>query len=196
MASRRWAAWPSPLLEGKFRARRDRPRWPTIHGVENRTMELMLDAPIIPDHGLGGLELRANIWELNNFLSAFGVWEKRAFDLVSPYVAEYRLADGIIALNVDVRNGRIAKMSAFDGYQGYLFGTVKVGMKVSNACRLDSRLYYDEAEGLILCSGIEGVALALVEVDPDPLHVLESNIHSITVFAHEILTISGAEGKW
>ncbi len=57
-------------------------------------------------------------------------------------------------------------------------------------------IYYDEAEGLVLVRGSEGVSTDLPEPDPDPATVPSSRIAAISVYAREITNPNGTNGSW
>ena len=153
---------------------------------------LDLDAPIVPDEGLGGLTLRRPFREVARELAELlGPREP-----VTPTEARYRLGRGEVELAVDVRNGRVFKLIARHGYGGTLFGAIRVGMTVRDAIRLEPRLDYDEAEGALVCRGVDGLQIDLDDPDPPPDLVPDLTIDAISVFAREIATLRGQEGDW
>ncbi len=162
-----------------------------------KTLSLTADSPIVPNQGLGGLRLRSSLAEIQGLLDAHYVQQlpdRAWYRLERPFEAVYRV--GPVESAADVRNGKIFRLSAFAGYRGKLFGQIEVGMIVRDAMALDPRLYYDEAEELLLFRGAEGVSLDLPEVDPDPADVPNCPIHAISVFAREITTPDGLAGRW
>lgn len=158
--------------------------------------ELELDAPILPNEGLGGWRLRAKLSEMQHSLSGLGITKAGSFKLVSPFDARYFLGMGEVAIAVDIRNGKIFMLSAGKGYKGALFRNVFVGMKVKDALVLEPRLYYDEAEEMLLCKGCLGVSIDISEIDPPLESVPETTITAINVFAEETRSLQGQEGKW
>jgi hypothetical protein len=160
-------------------------------------MEIRLDADIIPNESLGGLTLRSKIADLQQLIYPGG-WPpvEHSYELVRPFEARYYLADGAVTLAVDVRNGRIFKLSAGQGYTGTLFGRIKVGMRVSEAMSVEPRLYYDETEESILCKGIKGLTIDIPEIDPPAALVGNLNISAISVYADETNTWEGQWGHW
>jgi hypothetical protein len=155
---------------------------------------IQLDAPIVPDQGLGGVLLRTRVREIQDILVFPG--KNAKFRLVSLFEARYSLADGAIEIAVDVRNSKIFKLMARSGYQGLLFDKIRVGLTVREAMALVPALYYDETEEMILCKGYPGVSLDVLEVDPSPERVPDMTIDSINVFASEIAALDGQEGAW
>ncbi len=128
--------------------------------------DLQLGAEIVPNQGLGGLSLGLNIGELEDLLFGLGTWKEGSFKLASPFEARYRLGRGEIEVAVDVRNGKVFKLTVYAGYQGKLFNEIIVGMTVRQAMQVEPRLFYDEAEESIFCEGVSGLSLDVPEVDP------------------------------
>jgi hypothetical protein len=163
-----------------------------IHGVH-------IDAPILPNQALGGIELRTSLLDIQDMLLAqyvrlVSVLDHTWYGMYHLFEARYHI--GPVSIAVDVRNGKIFKLIAHEGYQGKLFGTIAVGMRVQDALDLEPRLYFDEAEGLILCQGVDGVVIDVDEDDPDPAMVPSKFIHAISVEATEVWTRPGFEGSW
>lgn len=164
--------------------------------TEYRQTDLSIDAEITPNQGLGGLSLRSSIRELDSLISGLGVWMEGSYKLVSPFEARYRFGKGEIEAAVDVRNGKIFKLTAYAGYEGKLFNEIKVGMRVRQAMQLEPRLFYSEAEEKILCAGIQGLAVDVPDIDPLPELVEEMVIYAISVYAEEIMSAQGMKGDW
>lgn len=199
MASWRWTPWSQPLLESKQSTGRYNPH--TSVGIidSEASMEntkLQLDAEIIPNHGLGNLKLRLSICDLVELVTGLGVYKSGSFYLASPFEARYRLGEGQVEIAVDVRNGKVFKLIAYAGYKGKLFNKITVGMQVHQAMKLEPRLFYDEAEEVILCRGVQGLTIDIPEIDPPPNLVPEMEIKAISVFAEEINTLQGMKGHW
>ena len=150
-------------------------------------------APIVADKSLGGLALRVRLYDIQDLV---GSLLADSCQLKSCFEAEYSLAGGKIGVAVDVRNGKVFRLTAYQGYEGKLFGSIRVGTSVGEAFSLEPKLYYDEAEELILCRGICGVSLEVQGIDPDPEAVPAMTIEAISVFAEEIDTQQGMRGIW
>lgn len=159
-------------------------------------LDLHLGADILPNQGLGGLTLRSNIRDFENLLSGLGVWQEGSFKLVSPFEARYTFGNGAIEVAVDVRNGKVFKLTAYAGYQGRLFNKITVGMSVQHAMKLEPRLFYDEAEEVIFCKDVQGLVIDIPEIDPPPNLVQKMTIYAISVYAEEIMTGPGLKGEW
>lgn len=155
-----------------------------------------VDAPIIPNHSLGGFTLRNPIRDYQEHFTTLAVAGEMVYKLPRLFEARYQLAHGAIAVACDVRNGKIFRVSAYEGYQGLLFDKIALGMSVREAIALVPELYYDEAEETILCKGCEGVALDVQEIDPPPELVKDLTLHAINVFAPEIMNRRGQDGVW
>jgi hypothetical protein len=159
-------------------------------------MNLDIYADIIPNQGLGGLQLRIPVRAIQELLDSLGVLREGSYQLVAPFEARYRLAGGAVEVAVDIRNGKVFKLIAHAGYKGALFGRVTVGMRVRDAIAVEPRLYYNPAEEFICCEGVSGLAIDLPVIDPLPREVPELIISSIAVYASEIATLQGQEGDW
>jgi hypothetical protein len=144
------------------------------------------DAPIVPNVGLGGLELRRPIAEIAPLLNRLpGRYTRKDWVEVDP-PWEIRYLLGAVMVAADVRTGMIFKLSALEGYTGLLFDEISVGMTVRDAQRLEPQLYYDEGRELLLVRDTPGVSLDVPEIDPDPAEVPAMRISAISVFAAEI----------
>jgi hypothetical protein len=122
------------------------------------------DDYIAPNEGLGGLKLRTPLKELEHLLWAFDVRrgsDQGWYEFVGLYEARYDL--GPVAIGVDVRNGKVFKLIAQEGYAGKLFGAIEVGMNVGEAMSLEPRLFYDEVEEGLYVRGCAGVTLDVAE---------------------------------
>lgn len=155
-----------------------------------------LHADIIPNEGLSGLKLREHISILDRAILNLECSSMGEYKLVKPYEAEYSFSEGQVKVGVDIRNGRIFKLIAAEGYKGKLFNKIYVGMTVKQLFELDSRFYYDEAKEAIFCKGIEGLLLDVQEIDPLPSKVVDMKINAISVYAKEIDTPKGQAGDW
>jgi hypothetical protein len=161
-----------------------------------RYPDMDVNAPIIPNQGLGGMSLRTKIIDIQDIFLGLGITEAGHFNLKFPFDARYYLGKGEIVVCVDVRNGKIFMLSACEGYKGVLWEKIFVGMKVKDALALEPRLYYDEAEELILCKDCPGLSIDISEIDPPVELVPELPITAINVYADEIWTSPGQKGRW
>ena len=157
-------------------------------------LKLDLDADIFPNEGLGGLKLRVNVSRLER-IEGFP-FKQDSYYLVSPFEARYRLGEGAIEAAVDIRSGKVFKLSAMSGYSGKLFGKIFVGMPIKEAMKIEPGFFYDEAEEVIVCKGVPGLTIDIPEIDPPVEKVPHMSIYAISVFVENILTLSGQEGNW
>lgn len=159
-------------------------------------LSLQLNAPIIPNEELGGLKLRTKIVDVQELVTGLGLYKSGSYKLTSPFEARYTLENGEIEVAVDVRNGKIFKLIAGQGYQGLLFSKISVGLLVQDALTFEPDLYYNEAEEAILHKNCDGVVIDVPEIDPFPDLVPKLNISAISVFAVEIYKNDGQKGYW
>ncbi len=164
--------------------------------MKTQSIRLQIDAEIIPATSLGGFTLGTPVRDIQELITGLGVWKAGSYQLVLPFEARYTFGEGTIALSVDVRNGKIFKIIAGVGYKGLLFNKIAPGILVGQAMQLEPRLYYSEAEEVILCKGISGLTLNVAEIDP-PAHLVPNlAISAISVIAEEAFTASGQAGYW
>lgn len=159
-------------------------------------MVIDANAPILPSAELGGVIVGSPLRDYNDLLLPLAHTGKIGFSLRSMFEASYRLASGTVEIVVDVRNGKVFRITAHSGYHGKLFGAIHVGMPVAAAMEIEPALYYDEAEELIFCRDVPGVSLDVSEIDPPPERVKELEIIAISVFAPVIETSAGQRGDW
>lgn len=158
--------------------------------------DLSIYADIVPDRGLGNLALRTHISKLYDLISGLGQWKEGSCNLISPYEAIFRPGKGEIEISVDIRNGKVFKLTASDGYKGKLFGQIGVGMNIGQLISSFPDFYYYEAEEYIACKGVSGIALSISETDP-PLEKLPYlSVSAISVYVREMDTIQGQKGEW
>jgi hypothetical protein len=154
------------------------------------------DGSIIPGQELGGVAVGTPFVRLANTLTEARVKNSVEYSMSTLFEASYYMRDFNVEIVVDVRNGKISRLTAREGYVGTLSNGVGVGTQVREAIRMEPRFYYDEAEELILCRGVPGIALELAAIDPYPDAVLEMPVHAISVYAAEIETVAGQQGMW
>jgi hypothetical protein len=146
-----------------------------------------IEAPIIPKQSLGGFKLRTHIEELEDIIFGLGVWKEGSCKLMPPFEARYTFGKGEVEIAVDVRNGKIFRISAHTGYKGKLFNQIGIGMPVREVFELEPKLYYDEPEEMILHHDILGISLDIFDIDPPPALVPNMNIDAISVYDVEAI---------
>jgi hypothetical protein len=152
-------------------------------------------APIVPNRGLGGLQLRVSLASLQSFLAGLGVFDRGAYGLVAPFDARYRMDDYCVEIAADPRNGRVFRLSALPGYEGLLLGGIRVGMSVQDAIRI-APFELNEMEGVLELTSAPGVVLEVDDPDPDPRLLARLPVARISVFAVEIESLAGQSGEW
>lgn len=157
---------------------------------------ISLASAILPNESLGGLKVRTPLADIQDLFLGLGLYKKGECRLVAPFEARYRLGEGEIEVSVDIRNGKIFKLTAGPGYQGLLCGKIGVGMEAGEAMQREPSLRYDEAEEAIVYDGCPGVLLDVPEVDPHPEAVPAMTISAISVYAAEAFTPAGQRGDW
>jgi hypothetical protein len=153
-------------------------------------------APIVPNTGLGGFELRRNIRDYEGIIGCYFFRDMLRLTLGDPSHASYTFAGSGVGVDVDVRNGKTFRIVAHEGYESALFGKIRVGMNAGDAMRHSPHLCWDEAEGEIHSRTERGVYLDVGGVIfPD--EVPKMSIRFIAVYAPETReTLRGASGDW
>jgi hypothetical protein len=153
-------------------------------------------AEIMANRSLGGLDLRRPLLDVQEELSSLGTARPGSYQLVAPFEAWYKVDDSSIEIAVDVRNGKIFKLIAREGYEGMLFGGIKVGSRFSDALCFDGSLYYDEVDEIALSKNFPGLSMDLSAPIDDLTDVALVTIVAIAVFAEEIDSLAGQRGIW
>lgn len=153
-------------------------------------------APIVPNRGLGGIDLRTPIRHLNDYIPLLGVALDGSFFLRHPFEAVYSVCENSIQICVDVRNGKIFKLTALAGYGGKLVPGLTVGMTVREAMKVDHFVYYNESLEVLQIRNRIGISMDLPVVDPPVEKVQDLAISAISVYAEECFTPAGQRGDW
>jgi hypothetical protein len=155
-----------------------------------------LDAPILPGQTLGEIELGVPVRSYSEELLRADLRGKLEYRMRGLFEVNYLLENGAIEVGVDVRNGKIARVTARRGYTGLLKGGIRIGITAGEAMGINQELYYDEASELILSRVCPGLSLEVTEIDPLPQLVPRLKISAISVY-HPILdTQAGQTGEW
>ncbi|SDZ27124.1 hypothetical protein [Thermoactinomyces sp. DSM 45892] len=147
-----------------------------------------LKAPIIPAESMGGFQLREHIKTYEDVISWFGIissqitnqcstkyWEMRV-----PFQINYEIRDSLVLI-FNVLDGRLRHIIAYPSYKGTLFGEICMGMKISKAIQIDSRIEFDEEEEVYHIPEIPGLAIDTT-LDEDDVEVIDR----IAVFTEEV----------
>lgn len=143
--------------------------------------DIDISAPIIPGESIGGVPLYAHIRDYRDLVSSFKYYDETGKDISRSFFGtfdigyEYR---DVLTLVFSIINGKLLKIIAWKGYQGLLFGKIKVGMNIEEAMKLDLRIHYDEDHEYYYVKGENGIVLET--------EVLTKNIFAITVYVKEI----------
>lgn len=159
-------------------------------------MQVDIFAPIVPAVGLGGIALRQRLFDIQGTLVGLGVSKRGWCSMVGPFEARYYLGEGVVSFSVDVRNGKIFRVSAHPGYKGKLANGLWIGMPVQEAVELQPDIFYSEVDQTLLSSLHPGVAIDVDNIDPSPEEVLSMEIQAISVYVPELDTPAGQRGDW
>lgn len=128
-------------------------------------MKSDLKAEIIPNRSLGGIILRTPLKILLNDIERTYLLPKEFdYEIPNPGLVVYTFNNGI-TIDADIRAGKVRQIGSGINYDNDYYG-VRVGMKVSDAMNVLPELYYDEAESVIYCKGVEGIEFYLPYEDP------------------------------
>ena len=162
-----------------------------------------LDEPIIPGVGLGGLRVGTHLTQIQESIADMIDQRTNRVEVASLFEARYYVAEGAVAIGVDIRKGKIFRLSALAGYRGLLFGRIGVGMKVADAFVRIPALYHNDALGLIKYrdpdsdgADLTGMAIDVGVYDPPAQLVPSMTIHSISVTITNLDTVEGQRGTW
>ena len=146
------------------------------------------NAPIIPAKQLGMFAIGARLPTpiLSEFIPDAGNDKT--------YSKWYRVTDNTMRLLVDGRNGKIGQLVALDGYTGTLFDEIRVGMRVDDAMKRVSSLYYKQ--DALYCRGIDGLMLELSDTDIAITQIAQATISTITIFHPHTFTLHWLHGDW
>ena len=143
--------------------------------------DIDINAPIIPGESIGGIPLYSHIRDYKELINSLEYHNKMGKNISRSFYGtfdigyEYR---GIMTLVFSIINGKLLKIIAWKGYQGLLFGKIKVGMNIEEAIKLDSRIRYNEDREWYSVKDNKGIVL---ETD-----VLTKDIFAITVNVKEL----------
>ncbi len=122
-----------------------------------KTNVVVLDdgLPIVPDEGLGGIRLRSNVGDYEDIFFR----ESPKSGITGPFQVWYTPAGLHFQFAVDVRDGRIFMIKACPGYQGALFGNIRVGMSFAEARKLLPGLWPDPTDKQVYVRDCPGVVM-------------------------------------
>jgi hypothetical protein len=154
-------------------------------------------APIVPGESLGGIALRQHITALDEMIMKNYWMHPAEYDwYFMSHIHELTYRIGNISICIDVRNGKVFKLIAHEGYKGKLFGKIAVGMSIEDAMTACPDLHYDEDDWIVRSRQHEGIVIDAEEIDPDPATVGTLPIRGIAVFVPEAFSGTGLRGAW
>lgn len=145
-----------------------------------------LNADIIPSVSLGGFVIGRPISEYLDYLEKYYLLNKLDYFQTDIYSVQYIVTNVPVEVYVDIRDGRIYKISAVKGYKGKYADLIKVGMSAQKILELGKHFYYDECDQGIFSNEIDGIVFELNDEDPYYEEIESLNIEAITVFNPKI----------
>ncbi|CAM4448375.1 hypothetical protein [Paenibacillus tarimensis] len=142
---------------------------------------VLLNAPIIPWKGLGGLNLYSHISEYYSIIKNL----KEADALLGKSLVRYEIKDEVI-LWFNIFNGKLFKITALKNYTGKLFDVIHIGMPIDEVLEIEPSFEYDDFEE-VYCSP-KGI---YIETDP-----IEHTVLWISVYIKEIDNEDFDKGNW
>lgn len=133
-----------------------------------------INASIIPSKSLGGITLGKNIVDYQYFFDKYTV--KYVQDAI--FSVRYKLPDYHISISVDVRNGNIYKITAYNGYQGGMHG-IFIGDAIT---KIPASFTYDDCDEGYISKKTEGIIIHTDIDDPLPEELIGAKIGEIAVF--------------
>ncbi len=149
------------------------------------TEAIDIQAPILPNEGLGGVKLRTHIKEMYDLLNPHVYSHEWVYRFEGPFYVHYELKD-TIRFVFHVLNGKLIKIGALEKYQGHLFHKIGIGMKVGDAANIEPRLYLDAVEDVLYIKDVPGVALETENPYLSPEQDPHQKIIAITVYIAEM----------
>lgn len=152
-----------------------------------------LNAPIYPSESLGGFTLKTHISAYIEDIKSFSnidkeSWKDLSIDTIGPFVIRYTLQHKII-LRFDIVTGQLELISALEDYKGKLFGSIGIGSTISEALKVEPRLYYDEIDEGYFITGVDGIGIFLEDPYADHIANPSNKIVEISIFLKESLVL-------
>jgi hypothetical protein len=154
---------------------------------------LNLNAPIVPNKSMGGFDLQQHISHYVQDIKAFSNRDKDTLQdmssvLIGQFAINYTFENQII-LRFDIITGKLSLISALKGYKGKLFGNIGIGSTISEALKIESRLYYDEIDEGYYIEGVDGIGIFLDNSYADHNMMPDNKIIEISIFVKEMLIV-------
>lgn len=150
-------------------------------------MSIDISQPIIPAESAAGIRLGSNISDLSAYVD-FGKGDS-SFDGSTAY----ELFNGIVSVGVHNNSGKIFRVSAYYGYKGFLFDSLKPGMPIDSLL-ISPDWIFEDAEGGLLHRTHNGI-IVMSDLE-DPLS--ESELHGKNIFeiAVSVSNINSLDRDW
>lgn len=142
---------------------------------------VLLDAPIVPWEGLGGIKLYSHISDFYSIIKEL----KDSETMLIKSLIKYEIKDEVV-IWFNIFNGKLFKITALKNYTGKLFGAIHIGMHIDKVLELEPDFEYDEFEE-VYCSP-KGI---FIETDP-----VEHTVLWISVYVKEIDNDDFEKGNW
>ena len=144
-------------------------------------MEIDIYADIVPGKSLGGFDISESVvkyWSLLDFYSSLG---KLGCSQTSISTVRYSFSGAPVELSVDIRTGKIYKISALVGYVGSFLKKIKVGDSINKVLDQDLGFRYEDFDMAFFSSVYPGIVLEPDIYDPLPEDMPKLNIEAITI---------------
>ena len=151
---------------------------------------------IIPNISLEEFKLRISTRNILDYLENVHNKNNLDFKLINPYVALYTIKNRFIEIAIHLKVCKVQRISYIGEDKSVNWNNIHIGMKVSEALKLEPRLFYYERNLILLVNEVPGIAFDISEYDPEPEDVPNSFITGISVYAEESLTPQGESGNW
>ncbi len=154
---------------------------------------LNLNAPIHPNKSLGGFTLRTHISAYIDDIKSFSDIDRKSLqdlsiNMIGQFLVRYTLKNKII-LSFDIVTGQLNLISALEDYKGKLFENIGIGSTISEAIKVEPRLYYDETDEGYFIKGIDGIGIFLEDAYADHIAKPNNEIVEISIFSKENLAL-------
>lgn len=154
---------------------------------------LNLNAPIYPSKSLGGFTLKTHISEYIEDIKSFSDIDRKSLqdlsvNMIGKFLVRYTIKNEII-LSFDIITGQLGLISALDSYKGKLFESIGIGSTISEALKVEPRLYYDEIDEGYYIKGVDGIGIFLEDPYADHIANPNNKIVEISIFLKESLVL-------
>ncbi|WP_195571465.1 hypothetical protein [Paenibacillus sp. 1001270B_150601_E10] len=161
-----------------------------------------LNAPIIPNEGIGIFKLNNHIQQYYDVISEYCFRKITPYNsnfvdyvhLRSPFEMVFIIAE-CLEVSFHTMNGKLMQVTAKKGYRGMFNGTTTVGMQLDDFSVLEPSFIYDNSHEDYVSTQYRGIS-----INNDPYF---KEVESISVFVenireeHDLIIIENfKKGKW